>query len=111
MNHKDIEAFLLSFEQTWVSYPFDEKTAVFYVGEKDSADATMFALIAEGTNPLRLSLRCDPLLAETLREQYETVTAGQNLNKKNWNTILCTGQVDDQELQGFVRLSYSLATK
>lgn len=70
----------------------------------------MFALIQEGSDPVRLSLKCDPQLAELLREKYETVLPGYHLNKKHWNTIICTGQVPTEELQDFIRHSYELVT-
>jgi predicted DNA-binding protein (MmcQ/YjbR family) len=53
-------------------------------------------------------LKCDPQLAELLREKYETVLPGYHLNKKHWNTIVCTGQVSDDEILDFTRLSYQL---
>ena len=68
----------------------------------------MFALIEEGSNPLRISLKCDPLLAIKLREDYETVVPGYHLSKKNWNTIICTGQVPDDELKSLMTISYRL---
>ena len=45
-----------------LDYPFGKDVAVYKVGDK------MFALIAEGTDPLRLSLKCDPQFAKLLRE-------------------------------------------
>lgn len=87
-----------------LDYPFGTEVAVYKAGDK------MFALIAEGTNPLRLSLKCDPQLAETLRERYDTVMAGYHLNKKHWNTILLTGQLTDDDIKGLIRHSYELVT-
>jgi predicted DNA-binding protein (MmcQ/YjbR family) len=101
-----MEEYLLSLPGAWLDYPFGEGTAVYKVGKKDSAK--MFAIIAENTKPLRISLKCDPVLALTLREKYETVLPGYHLNKKHWNTIICSGQVSDDELIGFVRHSYEL---
>ncbi|CAN5651788.1 hypothetical protein BH23PAT2_BH23PAT2_01460 [soil metagenome] len=71
----------------------------------------MFALIAEGKDPVRLSLKCDPLLAKVLREKYETVLEGYHLHKKHWNTIILSGQLPPEELQGLIRHSYDLVTK
>lgn len=85
-------------------YPFGESVAVYKSGGK------MFALIAEGSNPLRLSLKCDPGLSTVLREQYETVMPGYHLNKKHWNTLLLTGQLSWPEVQDLIRHSYHLVT-
>lgn len=92
-----------------LDYPFGEGTAVYKAGAE--SDAKMFAIIQEGSMPVRLSLKCDPQLAEVLREKYETVLPGYHLNKKHWNTIICTGQVPIDELQDLVRLSHRLVTE
>lgn len=109
MNHKEIEEYLLSMPNARLDYPFGEDVAVYKVGAE--ADAKMFAIIQEGSQPVRLSLKCDPQLAEILREKYETVLPGYHLNKKHWNTIICTGQVPQDELEDLMRLSYRLVTE
>ena len=104
MIHKELEEYLLSFDNAQLDYPFGESTAVYRVGDK------MFALIAEGSKPLRVSLKCDPILAEKLRQEYETVLPGYHLNKKHWNTIICSGQLDDESIKDLARHSYQLAS-
>jgi predicted DNA-binding protein (MmcQ/YjbR family) len=113
LTHKQIEEFILSLPGAKLDYPFGESTAVYKAGDpaKDTGEAKMFALIDEGSNPLRISLKCDPLLAETLREKYETVMPGYHLNKKHWNTIVCSGQLDDQEVKDLIVHSHQLVTK
>jgi predicted DNA-binding protein (MmcQ/YjbR family) len=111
MTHKEFEDYFLSFKNTWLDYPFGEGTSVYKYGDKEAGDGKMFAIIQDNSTPLRVSLRCDPQLAETLREKYETVLPGHHLNKKNWNTILCTGQLGEEELKDFVRLSYRLVSE
>jgi predicted DNA-binding protein (MmcQ/YjbR family) len=103
-SHKEVEDYLLSMPNTRLDYPFGENTAVYKVNDK------MFALMTEKKNPVQLSLKCDPLLAETLREKYDTVMPGYHLNKKHWNTILLTGQLDEDEVKGLIRHSYNLVT-
>lgn len=107
MTHKELEEHLLNFADTWLDYPFGEGVAVYKVGDKD-AGGKMFALIDEGSKPLRISLKCDPVLAATLRDKYETVLPGHHLNKKHWNTIICSGQLSDDEIKDLIQLSYSL---
>ena len=106
MTHKQLEEYFLSFPNSWLDYPFGEGIAVYKVGDKDKAK--MFAIIAENSKPLRVSLKCDPQLALTLRDKYETVLPGYHLNKKHWNTIICSGQISDNELIDFARHSYEL---
>jgi predicted DNA-binding protein (MmcQ/YjbR family) len=102
MDHKTIEEYVLSMPNAKLDYPFGEDVAVYKVKDK------MFALIAEKSEPLRLSLKCDPQLAQVLREKYETVLEGYHLNKKHWNTIILTGQLPLEEIQGLTRHSYQL---
>lgn len=109
MNHKKTEEFILSMPNAWLDYPFGKEVAVYKVGPKDAGK--MFALIPEGKDPVSISLKCDPRLAKLLREKYETVMEGYHLNKKHWNTILLTGQLDEEEIHGLIRHSYELVTK
>lgn len=110
MTHKELETYLLNFPKTWLDFPFGEGTSVYKYGDKQSGEGKMFALIADESKPLRVSLKCDPILAETLREKYETVVPGYHLNKKHWNTIICSGQLSDEEIKDLAHLSYQLVS-
>lgn len=111
LTHKELEEYLLSFPNTWLDFPFGEGTSVYKVGDKEAGEGRLFAIIADGSKPLRVSLKCDPLLAKTLRERYESVLPGYHLNKKHWNTIICSGQLTNDEIQDLARLSYRLVTE
>lgn len=105
MDHKTVEEYVLSMPSAKLDYPFGEDVAVYKVNDK------MFALIPEGKDPVRISLKCDPKLSEILREKFETVSEGYHLNKKHWNTIILTGQLPWEEIQGLIRHSYDLVAK
>ena len=111
MTHKEFEEYLLSYPNTWLDFPFGEQTSVYKVGDKATGEGKLFALIAQDSKPLRISLKCDPLLAKTLRERYESVLPGYHLNKKHWNTIICSGQLSEDEIKDLARLSYRLVTE
>lgn len=100
-----IIATITSLPTVVLDYPFGKDVAVYKFGD---TDGKMFALIQEGSKPLRVSLKCDPGLAELLREKYETVLPGYHLNKKHWNTIICSGQIPDDEFRDLIRHSYEL---
>ncbi len=106
MDHKTVEEYVLSMPNAWLDYPFGEDVAVYKVGPKDKAK--MFALIPENKTPVNISLKCDPLLSKLLREKYESVMQGYHLNKKHWNTIILSGQLDWDEIKGLIRHSYDL---
>lgn len=110
MTHKEFEEYLLTFPHTWLDFPFGEGTSVYKVGDKAANEGKLFAIIADGSDPLRISLKCDPLLAKTLRERYESVQPGYHLNKNHWNTIICSGQLSDDEIKDLAYLSYQLVT-
>jgi len=104
MTHKEVEDYILSMPSAKLDYPFGKGVAVYKVGDK------MFALITEGKEPVQISLKCEPLLAETLREKYESVMPGYHLNKKHWNTIVLSGQLKWPEVQDLIRHSYLLVS-
>lgn len=99
---EELDKKLLSFADTRLDFPFGEDVAVYRVHDK------MFALLPVGTRPARISLKCDPQLAEVLRERYESVLPGYHLNKKHWNTIIVSGQLSRQEIEDLIRHSYDL---
>ena len=110
ISHKQVEKYLLSLPKSTLEYPFDEKTAVYKINFSKK-EPKMFALIAEKSDPVRISLKCDPKLAIILRKKYETVMPGYHLNKKNWNTIVLTGQLPWEEIKGFIDHSYQLVSQ
>lgn len=115
MTHKELEEYLLTKKGAWLDFPFGEEVAVYKVGGSaesgEKSKGKMFALIPEGKEPPRISLKCPPELAEKLREEYESVLPGYHLNKKHWNTIICSGQLSNQEIFDLIDLSYRLVTE
>lgn len=110
MIHKELEEYLLSFPNTWLDFPFGEGTSVYKIGHKETGEGKIFAIVRDDSSPLNVSLKCDPQLAEILRQKYETVVPGYHLNKKHWNTIICSGQLNDEEVKDLANLSYQLVS-
>jgi len=108
MTHKDFDEYLLSYPNTWLDFPFGEGTSVYKIGHKETGEGKLFAIITDDSKPLRISLKCDPQLALNLREKYESIVPGYHLNKKHWNTVICTGQLSDDEIKDLIRHSYEL---
>ncbi len=82
--------------------PFGADTLVFKVLDK------MFALVAWQADPLKISLKADPVDAVILRKQYDAITPGFHMNKKHWNTVTLDGSVPDDELRLMMDDSYEL---
>jgi predicted DNA-binding protein (MmcQ/YjbR family) len=106
LTHKQVENYILGKPGARLDYPFGEEVAVYKIGR--GKEAKMFALITEGKTPIRLSLKCEPRLAETLRAKYESVLPGYHLSKKHWNTIILSGQLSNQEVFDLIDHSYNL---
>jgi predicted DNA-binding protein (MmcQ/YjbR family) len=86
-------------------FPFGPDTAVFKAGSK------MFAILSERNDPQQISLKCDPVLAENLRQQNPSVIPGYHLNKTHWNTVILDGSIPEPELQAMIDHSYELILK
>jgi predicted DNA-binding protein (MmcQ/YjbR family) len=82
-------------------FPFGPETSVFKVAGK------LFALSPLGSPPLRVSLKCEPALAEELRDAYEAIGPGYHLNKRHWNTVVVAG-VPAKLLRDMIEDSYDL---
>lgn len=102
MTADELKALCLSFPGAREEFPFDERHSVFKVSGK------MFAISALDGDPLEVSLKCDPVLAEQLRASYPAITPGYHLNKRHWNTVALDGSVDDQLVTDMVEDSYDL---
>lgn len=55
-----------------------------------------------------LTLKCEPLLAELLRNEHPDIIPGFYMDKRNWNSIYLDGDVPDDVLRDLCDRSYSL---
>ena len=55
-----------------------------------------------------LTLKCEPLLAEALRNEYADIIPGFYMDKRNWNSIYLDGDVPETVLRDLCERSYSL---
>jgi predicted DNA-binding protein (MmcQ/YjbR family) len=68
----------------------------------------MFAVSRLAERPLHVSLKCDPLLAEQLRDAHPSVLPGYHLNKRHWNTVILDGSLLDRMIEDMIEDSYDL---
>ena len=101
MNIEDLRGYCLSKKSVTESFPFDETTLVFKVMNK------MFA-VTDLEGELSVSIKCDPELAISLREQYPAVRPAWHFNKKHWNNVLIDGSVDIPLIKEWIDHSYEL---
>jgi predicted DNA-binding protein (MmcQ/YjbR family) len=71
-------------------------------------EAKMFVLSGLAQSPLRVSVKCEPALAERLREAHAAVLPGYHLNKRHWNTVIIDGSVPEQTIKDMIEDSYDL---
>jgi predicted DNA-binding protein (MmcQ/YjbR family) len=83
-------------------FPFGPRVSVFKVGGK------MFALSDLESRPLRVSVKCEPDLAEQLRATYPAIAPGYHLTKRHWNTITLDGSLPDATVLDMIEDSYDL---
>lgn len=102
MTSRQLRAHCLSLAGAEETFPFDHENSVFKVGGK------MFALSPLGREPLRISLKCEPGLAEALREEHAAVIPGYHLNKRHWNTVILDGSLADEAVREMIEDSYDL---
>ena len=105
MNLDTLRAYLLNRKGVTEETPFGPETLVFKVKDK------MFALVAWQESPLRMTLKCEPDLAVTLRNQYPAITPGYYMNKNHWNTLTLDGSIPQTEVLGMIDTSYQLVVR
>ena len=84
------------------TFPFGPNTSVFKVAGK------MFALSQLRAESLRVSVKCEPALAEALRGAHAAVLPGYHLNKRHWNTVIIDGSLPDDAISDMIEDSYDL---
>ena len=102
MDSQALRDLCLTFRGSEETFPFGFETSVFKVAGK------MFALSRLAGDPLSVSLKCEPLLAEQLRAAHPAITAGYHLNKRHWNTVVIDGTLSEQMIADMVEDSYDL---
>jgi predicted DNA-binding protein (MmcQ/YjbR family) len=102
MSPEQLRDHCLSFAEAEETFPFGPENSVFKVAGK------IFALSRLDERPLRVSVKCDPPLAEQLREAHAAVRPGYHLNKRHWNTVVIDGSLPDEMITDMIEDSYDL---
>ncbi len=102
MTAEHLRKHCLSFRGSEETFPFGPENSVFKAAGK------IFALTRLDGDPLRVSLKCEPSLAQELRMSHPAVTPGYHLNKRHWNTVLVDGSLPDEVIRDMVEDSYDL---
>jgi len=105
MDIEQLQEYCLAKPGVEETLPFGPDTLVYKVAGK------VFLLTSLDREDFRFNVKCDPDLAEELREQYSCVLPGYHMNKKHWNTIVADGSVSTKQLKEWIDHSYTLVVK
>jgi predicted DNA-binding protein (MmcQ/YjbR family) len=87
-------------EHAELSYPFGPGAAVYKIRGR------IFAIITTTRCPTRLTLKCEPGLAEHLTRTHPGVNPGYHMNKRHWISIELDGSVPDDLAIDLIHTSY-----
>jgi predicted DNA-binding protein (MmcQ/YjbR family) len=102
MTPDELRDHCLSFPGADETFPFAPDNSVFKVAGK------IFALARLAESPFRVSLKCEPSVAEELRKAHAAVRPGYHLNKRHWNTVVIDDSLPDGTIREMVEDSYDL---
>lgn len=85
-----------------LTYPFGDEVAVFKVGGK------MFALASLDDDPARLTLKCDPDYASYLTQEFADISPGYHMNKRHWITLTLSTELSGGLVDELIVDSYEL---
>ena len=69
-------------------------------------EGSVFLVIHEDTDPLRVEMKCDGKLGKLLREKYESVLLSKTLGGSGVE-VICSGQLEKDDVLDLVRLSWN----
>ena len=103
MRWEQLRAYCLSLPGATETFPFEPTVSVF-----KAANLKMFAITAQSSDPIEISVKCDPEIGEALRASHRSIVPGYHLNKRHWITITLGGDVPDKRVRELVLDSYHL---
>ena len=105
MDLADAIAHCLSQPRVTEETPFGPEVLVYKVGGK------MFALTDPGDFPATMNLKCDPLRALELRDQFVAIRPGYHMNKRHWNTVTLDDSLPAALVRELIEHSYQLVVR
>ncbi|MGN5734859.1 MmcQ/YjbR family DNA-binding protein [Arthrobacter psychrochitiniphilus] len=101
----------LALSGAYEDFPFGPEISVFKVKAPSSGGVEragkVFALGNLDSEPLSISLKCDPELAPALRAAHPGITGAYHMNKRHWNGV-DTSTVEAQMVLEMLEDSYDL---
>ena len=95
----DVHALLRAKAGAVAETPFGPGAIVYKIAGK------VFAIVAERED-VRVTLKCDPVLSEVLRQEYAAISPGYHTDKRHWITISQDAALPDAEIGRLIDHSY-----
>jgi predicted DNA-binding protein (MmcQ/YjbR family) len=105
MNIEELREYCISQKLATEELMFKDELLVFKVFGK------WFAVIPLTDTELNICLKCDPVKAIELREQYNSVIPAWHFNKKYWNNIILNQDMNDETLKYWIKHSIEEVVK
>jgi predicted DNA-binding protein (MmcQ/YjbR family) len=109
MTRRKLIDYCLTLPLAYEDYPFAESARNSDMAViRHRANKKSFAFISERNGGLFVNLKCEPMLADFLRQQFEGVIPGYHMNKTHWNTVIIDADVPEDEIKRQIEHSYDL---
>jgi predicted DNA-binding protein (MmcQ/YjbR family) len=104
MEFDELKRYLFNLPESRLEFPSGTDTMVYKILGKG------FAFISWQSDPIFVSLKCDPIVAKQLRKQYPGLVPGYHMNRTHWNTFFMDNEhIPDEIIFQWVYDSYQLA--
>jgi predicted DNA-binding protein (MmcQ/YjbR family) len=102
MTPKELREHCIGLPGASEEFPFNPATSVFKVAGK------IFAIAPLEAEPLSVSVKAEPEIAESLRDAHGSIVPGYHLNKRHWVTVTLGGDAGDDLVRDLIVDSYDL---
>ncbi len=102
MDKKNVMNYFGSLKGSTLTYPFDETTEVYKVGNK------MFGLIGTTNGHTSINLKGIPDDNYALRGMFDSIIPGFHMNKEHWNTLILDRTLEDDLIKRLISESYDI---
>jgi len=103
MSYLWMDEYFMNLPGTAKDYQQDWQATRYFLADK------MYAMIGGDKSGKQIvTLKCDPIFAEMLRNQYEDIIPGYYMNKQHWNSLYLEGNVPDSVLKDMIDMAHRL---
>lgn len=101
MNEQTLDAYCRKQPGSTHDYQMDWECDRYQIGGK------IFAMLGGDSKGVRiLTIKCDPMRAEELRESYEGIVPGYHMNKSHWNSVYLDADIPEGLWEKMIEHAY-----